>query len=295
MVQLSHLEFFQRLYTIRRFEETVLAEFPKGIFSGTTHTYLGQEANAVGVLSNIEPGDIVFSNHRCHGHYLSYGGDARALFAEMMGKSTGVCRGIGGSQHLHYNNFFSNGILGGTIPIAVGCALAEKRKQSGSVTIAFMGDGALGEGIVYEAFNMASLWNAPILFVIENNHIAQTTPTVKALAGSIQARLLSFAIPCAELNTSDVLEIFTNAQNLLLEVRERCEPRGLILNTERFGPHSKGDDTRDQESINHLMATRDPIRIQANRLTEVELTQVTASVNLTITHALEQALNDPEE
>ncbi len=164
------------LYRIRRFEETVLENFSKGVFYGTTHTYLGQEANAVGVLRNLQAGDIVFSNHRCHGHFLAYGGDPRALFAELMGKASGVCGGRGGSQHLHWRNFYSNGVQGGIVPVATGMALAEKRKGSRAVTVAFLGDGTLGEGVVYEALNMAALWKAPILYVVENNRIAQTTP-----------------------------------------------------------------------------------------------------------------------
>ena len=135
---------YRSLYRIRRFEETVLDNFHKGVFFGTTHTYLGQEANAVGVLTNIQENDVVVSNHRCHGHFLAYGGDVRALFAELMGRSTGVCGGRGGSQHLQWRNFYSNGVLGGTIPIATGMALAEKYKKSGCATIAFLGDGTLG-------------------------------------------------------------------------------------------------------------------------------------------------------
>jgi len=147
--------YYAGLYRIRRFEETVLENFPKGVFFGTTHTYLGQEADAVGVLQQLQENDIVFSNHRCHGHFLAYGGDPRALFAELMGKATGVCGGRGGSQHLHWRNFYSNGVQGGIAPVAAGMALAEKLKSSGAVTVAFLGDGSLGQGVVYETLNMA--------------------------------------------------------------------------------------------------------------------------------------------
>jgi acetoin:2,6-dichlorophenolindophenol oxidoreductase subunit alpha len=235
---------YRTLYLIRRFEETVLAEFGRGAFYGTTHTSLGQEANAVGVLCHLLPQDVVMSNHRCHGHFLAYGGDPRALFAELMGKATGVCGGRGGSQHLQWRNFYSNGILGSTIPIATGMALAEKWRGSGGVAVVFLGDGALGQGVLYESLNFASLWNAPILFVVENNHIAQTTPTEKALAGEIAARFRAFGISTFELDTSDVLEISSLAERVLNEVRVNQVPRALILNTERFGPHSNGDDTR---------------------------------------------------
>ena len=124
---------YRSMLRIRRFEETVLEEFSRGRFFGTTHTYIGQEANAVGVLTNLEAGDIVVSNHRSHGHFLAYGGDMHALFAELMGKATGVSGGRGGSQHLHWQNFYSNGVLGGTAPIATGMALAEKFKGNDAV------------------------------------------------------------------------------------------------------------------------------------------------------------------
>ncbi len=139
---------YRMLYRIRRFEETVLENFPRGVFFGTTHTYLGQEADAAGVLSHLQPQDIVFSNHRCHGHFLAYGGDPRALFAEMMGKASGVCGGRGGSQHLHWRNFYSNGVQGGIAPVATGMALAEKFKHSGAVCVVFLGDGTLGAGCI---------------------------------------------------------------------------------------------------------------------------------------------------
>jgi TPP-dependent pyruvate/acetoin dehydrogenase alpha subunit len=290
---MNELDAYRCLYLIRRFEETVLDEFARGVFSGTTHTSLGQEANAVGVLSQIEGDDLVFSNHRCHGHFLAYGGDPRALFAELMGKSTGVCAGLGGSQHLYWRNFYSNGILGGSLPIAVGAALAEKMKGSGAVCVAFLGDGALGEGVVYEALNFASLWEAPVLFVVENNHIAQTTPTGLALAGSIAARFQAFAIPVRELDTSDVTEIAGSASDLLGQIRRLGQPRALILNTERFGPHSKGDDTRPPELVEQLKEYRDPLSILAVRLKETERSILQNEIDLQIRSAFSQALADP--
>ena len=286
-------DLYRSIYRIRRFEETVLDNFPRGIFFGTTHTYLGQEADAVGVLTNIQKNDIVFSNHRCHGHFLAYGGDPRALFAELMGRATGVCGGRGGSQHLHWRNFYSNGIQGGIIPIATGMALAEKYKQSKAVTIAFLGDGTLGEGVIYEAFNMASLWNAPILFVLENNRIAQTTNIEAAVAGNIEARFNAFGIPSQKLNTSDILEILPVASDLLEKVRQESSPFALILNTHRFGPHSKGDDTRDPGFVNQLRIQHDPIQIHGNRLNPLEKSSIEADVNQEIKTAFETALQDP--
>jgi TPP-dependent pyruvate/acetoin dehydrogenase alpha subunit len=281
------------MYRIRKFEETVLDNFSRGVFFGTTHTCLGQEANAAGVLANIEPNDVIFSNHRCHGHFLAYGGDPRALFAELMGRATGVCGGRGGSQHLHWQNFYSNGIQGGIVPIATGRALAEKNKRSGAIAIAFLGDGTLGEGVIYEAFNLASLWKAPILYVLENNHIAQTTPSELAVAGDIPERFGAFGICTELLESSDVHEISELASDLLARVRQKQEPHAMIINTYRFGPHSKGDDTRDPESINSIRTKHDPIQIQSHRLTIVDVGTITNEVDKEIKDAFEAASKDP--
>jgi TPP-dependent pyruvate/acetoin dehydrogenase alpha subunit len=290
---ISVKDFYTRLYRIRRFEETVLENFPKGVFFGTTHTYLGQEANAVGVLCNLQSGDIVFSNHRCHGHFLAYGGDLRSLFAELMGKSTGVCGGHGGSQHLHWRNFYSNGVQGGIVPVATGMALAEKVKKSNAVVVAFIGDGTLGEGVIYEAFNMAALWNAPILYVLENNLIAQTTPINLAVAGEIRDRFSAFGIPVLELDTSDVREVAIQSNIVLEKSRSRIGPQALILHTWRFGPHSKGDDTRTVEELNHIRELHDPLSPLAAYLKLNELHEVRSKIDQEVQAAFEEALNDP--
>jgi TPP-dependent pyruvate/acetoin dehydrogenase alpha subunit len=290
---MDDLALYRAMYTIRRFEETVLNNFSRGVFFGTTHTYLGQEADAVGIISNLQEEDIVFSNHRGHGHFLAYGGSPHALFAELMGKATGVCGGRGGSQHLHWRNFFSNGVQGGILPVATGMALAEKIKGSQAVTVAFLGDGTLGEGVVYEALNMASLWNTPILFVLENNDIAQTTPTKLAIAGNIPARFTAFGIPACELDTSDVHSILPAAADLVEKVRGLCKPQALIIHTCRFGPHSKGDDTRSSEAIEGLRKTRDPLTIQAARLQTNARTEIEATVDALVSAAFQRALQDP--
>jgi TPP-dependent pyruvate/acetoin dehydrogenase alpha subunit len=284
---------YRSLVLIRRFEETILAEYRRGAFSGTTHTYLGQEANAVGVISNLEPEDIVVSNHRCHGHFLAYGGDPRALFGELMGRVSGVCGGRGGSQHLHWRNFYSNGILGSTLPLAAGIALAEKMQGRQTITVVFAGDGALGEGSVYEAFNFASLWQAPLLIVIENNHIAQTTPTDQAMAGSVAGRLAAFGIPASELDTSDVVEISSAVQPLIASVRQEQRPQALILNTARFGPHSKSDDTRPVELVDELRQSRDPLTLHGRHIQPGLKNEVEAEIGALVRAAFERALADP--
>jgi len=284
---------YRSMLRIRRFEETILEQFKRGLFSGTTHTSLGQEADAVGVISQMLPENVIVTNHRCHGHYLAYGGDMRALFAELMGRSTGICGGRGGSQHIHWRNLYSNGVQGGIVPIATGMALAEKRKGKDTSVTVFIGDGTFGEGVIYEAFNMASLWQVPLLIVVENNHIAQTTPSEFALAGSISQRFEAFGIPAVELDTSDVLEIATEASQLYAEVHEELSPRALILNTERFGPHSKGDDTRPEEVVAAIKEQRDPLKISEARLPAEAVRVVDSEVEEEVRLAFEQALADP--
>ncbi|GAB4469701.1 MAG: alpha-ketoacid dehydrogenase subunit alpha/beta [Anaerolineales bacterium] len=290
---------YRLMCRIRFFEELVLVKFPSGVFVGTTHTYLGQEANAVGVITHLHADDIIFSNHRGHGHFIAYGGDVRALFAELMGKESGVCGGRGGSQHLHWRNFYSNGVQGGIVPIASGMALAEKVKQSGAIAVAFLGDGTLGEGVVYETFNMASKWHIPILYVVENNRIAQTTPISLTLAGTISDRFRAFGIGCEELDTSDVLEIYQAAGRWITKVRRERTPGALILHTHRFGPHSKGDDTRPPDEIARIKEQFDPLRIQASRLSPEVKERIEDEERRLIQQAFELALADeypmPEE
>lgn len=287
------ISLYRQMARIRRFEETVLEQFHKGVFYGTTHTYIGQEANAVGILANLQQHDIVVSNHRCHGHFLAYGGDMRALFAELMGKATGVCGGRGGSQHLHWRNFYSNGILGGTAPLATGMALAEKFQNTGAVTVIFLGDGALGEGVVYETLNLAALWQAPILFVVENNRIAQTTPFRTAFAGDIAIRFSGFGISVEELDSSDATLIQAAGKKLLDQVRQEQKPAGLVLLTHRFGPHSKGDDTRSETELNRIRMERDPLKILSARLSSQEIKTIQTAVEAEVSKAFTLALSDP--
>jgi TPP-dependent pyruvate/acetoin dehydrogenase alpha subunit len=261
---------YERMYFIRRFEESLLDLFSQGKLVGTTHTYVGQEANGVGIIDHLDPAvDTIFSNHRCHGHYLAYTNDAFGLLCEVMGRSPGVCGGKGGSQHLCKGNFYSNGVLGSIVPVATGIALAEKRKGTGAVSTVFLGDGTLGEGVTYESLNMASLWKLPVFFVVENNHIAQSTPIELELAGSIPARAAAFGIETAELDTTDVEEVHEAAGRAVARIRETGAPYFLVLDTYRFSPHSKGDDNRDPAEIEERRK-RDPLKIAGARLDDSE-------------------------
>ncbi|MGH3133861.1 MAG: thiamine pyrophosphate-dependent dehydrogenase E1 component subunit alpha [Gaiellaceae bacterium] len=266
----SLVTLYERMFFIRRFEESLLDLFAQGKLVGTTHTYIGQEANAVGIIDHLEPErDVVFSNHRCHGHYLAFSDDAFGLLCEVMGRSTGVCGGKGGSQHLCKGNFYSNGVLGSIVPVATGIALAEKRKGTGAVSTVFLGDGTLGEGVTYESLNMASLWRLPVLFVVENNHYAQSTPVELELAGSIPARGAAFGVETAELDTTDVEEVHAAAGSAVARIRETGEPFFLVLDTYRFSPHSKGDDNRDPAEIEERRK-RDPLILAGARLADDE-------------------------
>jgi acetoin:2,6-dichlorophenolindophenol oxidoreductase subunit alpha len=265
---LAHL--YERMFFIRRFEESLLDLFSQGKLVGTTHTYIGQEANGVGIIDHLQPErDVIFSNHRCHGHYLAFTDDAFGLLCEVMGKAPGACGGKGGSQHLCKGNFYSNGVLGSIVPVATGIALAEKRKGTGAVSTVFLGDGTLGEGVTYESLNMASLWKLPVLFVVENNHYAQSTPVELELAGSIPARAHAFGIETDELATTDVEEIHAAAGRAVARIRETGEPFFFVLDTYRFSPHSKGDDNRDPAEIEERRE-RDPLTVAGARLDERE-------------------------
>jgi len=192
---------------IRRFEELLLDMFDQGLLNGTTHACIGQEADAVAVVDHLGDDDHIFSNHRCHGHFLARTGDALGLMTEIMGKPEGVCGGIGGSQHLHAPGFMSNGVQGGIVPNAAGIALAKQLSGGAGLSVVFIGDGTLGEGATYEALNLASLWKLPLVVVLEDNGWAQSTPSSATLAGSARDRFTAFGLAVFEIDSTDVQDI----------------------------------------------------------------------------------------
>ncbi len=282
-------ELYSLMSAIRQFEQSLLAMFDKGLLVGTTHTCLGQEATAVGVLSALDLAtDIVFSNHRGHGHYLAYCGQLERLYLEVMGKPGGVVGGRGGSQHLYERNFYSNGVQGGITPVTAGMALAEKMRGNNAVAVVFLGDGTLGEGAVYESMNLASLWELPVLFIIENNHYAQSTPYQLQIAGSITARPEAFGIETEEHKTTDVRVVREAATGLVDAIRKDSRPRCLVIEDYRLGPHSKGDDNREEAEIEDAWQ-RDPLKVLGKNLgAEIEALE-TATAAL-VESAREKAL-----
>ncbi len=274
---------------VRRVEETLLDLFGGNELFGTTHTSLGQEANAAAIMNAIDRSrDMVWSNHRCHGHFICYCGNVDGLVAEIMGRTTGVCGGRGGSQHLHWRNFASSGVQGGIIPAALGAAYAEKAR--GAISVVFLGDGTMGQGIVYECLNLASLWSLPVLFVVEDNEIAQTTPSTLAVAGSITQRAAAFGIDSAYYDGTDAEELHRMAVGIVDSVRQLQRPYWFHIKTVRLGPHSKGDDTRTEEEMRAARA-KDPLTLMAARLADT--TELDARCEAILAQALESSRKAP--
>lgn len=251
---------YKTMYCIREFEERLLEMFSQGVLNGTTHTCVGQEAVAAASMYHRLDKDVVFSNHRCHGHYLACGFPAELLFAEILGKSTGVVAGRGGSQHIAHENFYSNGIQGSYLPICVGIAKAQAYRKNDAITVAFIGDGTWGEGAVYEALNLASVWQAPLLLIVEDNGYAQSTPKEKTMAGTISERATAFNIEHRRTeshNAVDLWDFFGSAFDL---VRGRRQPLILEVTTNRFRAHSKGDDDRDPAILEKMWNEKCPLK-----------------------------------
>jgi len=246
---------------IREVEQRLLDLFAAGKLFGTVHTCIGQEFTGIAIAQALEPRDLIFSNHRCHGHFLARTGNVEGLIAEIMGRETGVCGGRGGSQHLCdvEHGFFSNGIQGGIIPVAAGLALASQLRGANQIAVVFIGDGTLGEGAVYEAFNIASKWDLPLLIVLENNGYAQSTPQQQNLAGDILARPAAFGIAAKEGSTWDPDGLLDLTSEAVEQVRRERRPVFLKIDTYRLMAHSKSDDDRSPSEIAGYWA-KDPLK-----------------------------------
>jgi len=252
-LKLSHRHIKEAL-RIRKVEEKFLQLFSEGKLNGTVHTCVGQEFSAVAFAGQLKKKDFVFSNHRCHGHYIAFTGDTRGLLAELLGKASGTSGGIGSSQHLCNNNFFSNGIQGGIVPVAAGYALGNKLRQNGAIGIVFIGDGTLGEGALYETMNIISKWEIPLLIVCENNFFAQSTPQHINLAGDIRARAAAFGIKTYKSDTWNPELLMGEAREAIDYVRTETKPAFFLVETYRLNAHSKGDDDRDTSIVSGYRA-----------------------------------------
>lgn len=276
-----------RALQARFVEEALLSLFSEGRLFGTVHTCIGQEMTGAAIADHLLPGDTLFSNHRCHGHFLARHGDIEGLIAELMGRATGVSGGIGGSQHLCKDGFYSNGIQGGIVPVAAGLALAHKQEAQQHISVVFIGDGTLGEGVVYETMNIAAKWQLPLLIVLEDNQYSQSTAQHETLAGSIPARAAAFGIETAHADTWRWRELRSTAGELIAAMREDSRPRFLHIETYRLKAHSKGDDTRPRAVVEPWEA-RDPLNrflAEANEAERALVEDVRAAVDTAIRRA----------
>jgi TPP-dependent pyruvate/acetoin dehydrogenase alpha subunit len=235
------IDLYTRMLTIRRFEERVVKEYYGGKISGFVHSYIGEEAIAVGVCAHLNKTDRILSHHRGHGHCIAKGADMKRMMAEIYGKRTGYCKGKGGSMHIadfSIGMLGADGIVGAGLPIAVGAATAAQLEADHRVAAVFFGDGACQEGEFHEALNLASIWKLPLLFVCENNQYGVNTSVEYALAAKEITRMPSaYNIPAAAVDGNDVVAVYQAAHNALARTRVGEGPSFLECRTYRWHKH----------------------------------------------------------
>ncbi len=242
---------------IRLVETRLLDLFKEGLINGTVHTCVGQELTGAFIAKHLTAEDYVFSNHRGHGHFISRTGKVKELLLELMGKKNGACHGIGGSQHLYDHNYLSNGIQAGMTPIAAGVALHYKVNKTSDISVVFIGDGTLGEGLLYETLNICGKWNLPVLFVLENNKYAQSTSWQQTFSGNLEDRIKGFGVNYSKADIWDLDHLDNCVNETVAKVREG-KPYLLEIDCYRLNSHSKGDDNRSEIEIT-AYREKDPI------------------------------------
>ena len=249
---------FKKAFFIRKTEELFLDLFKEGKISGTVHTCIGQEFTGIFASKYSTNGDFIVTNHRGHGHYISFTNDYNGLINELLGNSNGSSGGIGGSQHLYNENFISNGIQGGMLPTAAGVAFGNKLKNNNNVSIAFLGDGTLGEGVVYETLNICSLWAIPIVFILEKNEISQSTSFKQNFYGDLKSRIEGFGIEYQFTSIYDIEHLDETFNKSINKARSESKPIFIEVEVGRLYSHSKGDDNRDPKAVEELIF-KDPL------------------------------------
>lgn len=247
----AFLELLETMQLIREAETKLAQLFADGEIPGFIHLSVGQEAVAAGVVSALERGDTLASNHRGHGHAIAKGIDLDRFFLEIMGKAEGICGGRGGSMHvadMSVGMLGANGIVAAGLPIAVGSALAHQVRRTGNIAVVFFGDGALAEGVLHESFNLAAIWKLPVLFVCENNGWSEFSPTSRQFAGNAARLAGAFAIPAKSVDGNDALDLKAAARALVAEVRSGGGPRLLECRTHRVRGHFEGDPQKYRNS-----------------------------------------------
>ncbi len=273
------LRMWGKMETIRVFEENVNELYTSAKMPGLAHLYIGEEAVAVGVCEALRPDDYITSTHRGHGHCLAKGASVDRMFGELLGKASGYCRGKGGSMHIadpETGNLGANAIVGGSTAIAAGAAMSAKMRGTDQVAVCFFGEGALGQGLLYEAMNMASLWKLPVIYVCENNRYNEYTPQAKTTAGDVLARPRAFGVYTEDVDGQDIRVVHLAARRLIERARRGDGPAFLHCNTYRFMGHHVGDVDRSyyrpKDEEQQWRTTRDPLQVLGQWLIEQKWT-----------------------
>ncbi len=300
------LTFYEQMLLIRRFEEKAGQLYGLGLIGGFCHLYIGQEAVAIGLQSALDNDrDSVITGYRDHGHMLAYGIDPNLIMAELTGRAAGISRGKGGSMHMfstEHKFYGGHGIVGAQVSLGGGLALAHKYNEDGGLCLAYFGDGASNQGQVYETFNMAALWNLPIVFVIENNQYAMGTAVKRSSAETeFHRRGTAFRIPGMDVNGMDVLEVRNAAEIAFKHVREGKGPVLMELNTYRYRGHSMSDPAkyRSREEVQDVREHKDPIEGLKKVLlemgkTEDDLKAIDKAIRARVAESADFAENSPE-
>ena len=299
------LELYRGMVTIRAFEEEVRKMHNAGLAPGLVHLYSGQEAVAVGTCTALNSDDYIASHHRGHGHCIAKGSELDRLFAEIIGRRSGYGMGRGGSMHIYDPatfNLGTNGIVGGSVPLATGAALLAKLRGTGQVAVSFFGDGVLNQGILFESLNMAALWSLPVVFVCENNGYGEFTEIDDVTAGRPYAkRGEAFDIPSEKADGMDVLAVHETVSKAVTRARNGDGPSFLIFDTYRYSGHHVGDkqEYKDDEE-RELWLSRDPIPklsemlVAEKKIKQAELDELDAEIKATVIAAANQAKKMPE-
>ncbi len=299
-------KYYRDMLLIRRFEEKAGQIYGMGLIGGFCHLYIGQEAVVVGMQSTITPEDAVITSYRDHGHMLACGMDAKGVMAELTGREGGYSKGKGGSMHMFSKekNFYGgHGIVGACVPIGTGLAFSQRYQDTDNVTLCYMGDGTVNQGQVYESFNMAELWNLPVVYVIENNEYAMGTSVKRASAQTeLFRRGESFNVPGEQVDGMDVFAVAEAGRKAVEWARSGKGPYILEMKTYRYRGHSMSDPAkyRSKEEVNKKRAESDPIERVREKLlndkvyTEDELKNIDREVKAIVAQAVEFAQESPE-
>ncbi|MCW5873402.1 MAG: thiamine pyrophosphate-dependent dehydrogenase E1 component subunit alpha [Anaerolineales bacterium] len=299
------LQMYEQMVRIREFEDKVNELYTTAKMPGLAHLYIGEEAIAVGVCEALNSDDYITSTHRGHGHCIAKGAAVDIMFAELLGKAAGYCGGKGGSMHIAdqaNGNLGANAIVGGSAGIAAGAAFSAKRLGTGQVAVCFFGEGALGQGLLYETMNMAQLWKLPVIFVCENNMYNEYTHYNETAAGTLAGRAEAFGIHTEEIDGQDIRVVNEAAKRLVERARKGEGPSFLICNTYRYHGHHVGDIDRAYyrpKEEEQEWQQRDPITILADWIIGQKLSDqsvldhIQADVKSEVARGAEFALNAP--